>query len=58
MDNFALQGLITQSRLSLKCDCRVPISRRGNTLESLCVSPHEWPVYHLGAWSPQWTLFV
>lgn len=36
MDNFALQGLITQSRLSLKCDCRVP-QAAVETLLILCV---------------------
>lgn len=39
MDNFALQGLITQSRLLLKCDCRVPASHHGNSLDSLSLSP-------------------
>lgn len=39
MDNFALQGLITQSRLLLKCDCRVPVSRHGNSLHSVRLSP-------------------
>lgn len=35
--NFALQGLITQLRLLLTCDCKVPAQATVETLLILCM---------------------